>query len=527
MIKIILVALGILIGFGSCQNCDFNYVKKYTIDGIVNDAKIRDNFMMDIMTWEGKFATDKIGLNYKHGLTYDGTSLNYSTGLPDGGLHDFSAASKESVHLGLLALAISGSKYATKFFESGMQGVWAGDVQSYVIDQLTKKITAYEKWNSTYPGFGGYLPWYNVNDDDGMALLPNWNNAVPGLDNGEMIWGMIAVIQALKDNGYADLAKRYQNYIDYLALTGLQIFLNKSIPGIACVSGIPDINSNPFDQTYNTSTGCMLDDPYEGELFFIFLELYSDWTNFGGTTVADQIWDKKLKMAQSVQFTTTGGAKITVERGYWFSSHEQWKFMELPYFDVDIANRVYLNGERARSHFSWQKNFPGMFAAVTNVSDEVTFDQTHHLDYVSDCGIAEIAFNPIRNNNLFTPYGAYPMMLHPDTRAYGLAWYANSINASRMQGPQGSTEAIWIDGSMISPVQTWDSKITSVLAMNGGMLDLTRKYLINTGRYAKFAIRVQNQWTEVFGDSALPGSDLDFKLPNTQFPTANKEFPCI
>ena len=68
-----------------------------------------------------------------------------------------------------------------------MQGVWTGDVQSYVIDQLTKKITAYEKWNSTYPGFGGYLPWYNVNDDDGMALLPNWNNAVPGLDNGEMV----------------------------------------------------------------------------------------------------------------------------------------------------------------------------------------------------------------------------------------------------------------------------------------------------------------------------------------------------
>ena len=72
MIKIILFALGVLIGFGSCQNCDFNYVKKYTIDGIVNDATVRDNFMMDIMTWEGKFATDKIGLNYKHGLTYDG-----------------------------------------------------------------------------------------------------------------------------------------------------------------------------------------------------------------------------------------------------------------------------------------------------------------------------------------------------------------------------------------------------------------------------------------------------------------------
>ena len=337
---------------------------------------------------------------------------------------------------------------------------------------------------------------------------------------------MIAVIQALQDTGYTDLSKRYQNYIDYLASTGLQIFLNKDIPGIACVSGIPDIHSGPFDQSYNTSTGCMLDDPYEGELFFIFLELYSDWKNYGGITVADQIWEQKQKKVKPVQLTTTGGAKITVEQGYWFSSHEQWKFMELPYFDVDIANQVYLNGERARSYFSWEKNYPGMFAAVTNVTDEVSFDQTHHVDYVSGCGIQEIASQPVQTNSLFTPYGAFPMMLHPDTRNYGLAWYANTINAPRMQGPQGSTEAIWIDGSMISPVQTWDSKITSVLAMNGGMSNLTKKYLYNTGRYIKFISRVQNQWTEAFGKGPLQGSELDFKLPNAQFPITNKSFPC-
>ncbi|KAE9547070.1 hypothetical protein FO519_009720 [Halicephalobus sp. NKZ332] len=186
MFKFFILALGIF-GFGLCQNCDFNFVKKYTIDGIVNDAKVRDDFLMDIMTWEGKFATDKVGLNYKHGLTYDGTSLNYSTGLPDGGLHDFSAASKESVHLGLLALALNSSnKYAVRFFESGMQGVWTGDVKSYVVDQLTKKISAYEKWNSTYPGFGGYLPWYTVNDEDGIVLLDATLEPEKSTHNGVM-----------------------------------------------------------------------------------------------------------------------------------------------------------------------------------------------------------------------------------------------------------------------------------------------------------------------------------------------------
>ncbi|KAE9546067.1 hypothetical protein FO519_010721, partial [Halicephalobus sp. NKZ332] len=147
--------------------------------------------------------------------------------------------------------------------------------------------------------------------------------------------------------------------------------------------------------------------------------------------------------------------------------------------------------------------------------------------YLGNCGIQELASTPIDTDHLFTPYGAFPLILHSDTRGYGLAWYANTLNASRMQGPHGSTEAIWIDGSMISPVQTWDTKITSVLAMNGGMLDLTRKYLYNTGRFIKFSKRVQDQWTSVFGNSQLPGSDLDFKLPNAQFPTANKEFPCV
>lgn len=26
--------------------------------------------------------------------------------------------------------------------------------------------------------------------------------------------------------------------------------------------------------------------------------------------------------------------------GYWFSSHEQWKVMEMPYYDVDIIRYV-------------------------------------------------------------------------------------------------------------------------------------------------------------------------------------------
>ena len=41
-----------------------------------------------------------------------------------------------------------------------------------------------------------------------------------------------------------------------------------------------------------------------------------------------------------------------------------------------------------------------------------------------------------------------------------------------MQGPYGSTEAINVKGTEISPLVTWDSKITTVLAMLGGVSNL-------------------------------------------------------
>jgi hypothetical protein len=507
------------------QQCAFNFAKNYDLNDLVKNKYTQQKFMKDVMFWEGKFATDNIGINYATAMTYDGTWLHYESGLPFK-LHDFSAASKESVHLGLLALALNESNdLARTFFNSSLPTSWTGNLTSFIYDQLNKKILTYENFNKKYPGFGGYLPWYHVNNS-GISLLPNWNNAVPSLDNGEMIWGIIAAIQALKDAGFTPLSNRYQRYLNLLAETGLKIFLNRATPGIACVSGIPDITAYPYANTYNTSTGCFLDDPYEGELFMFFVELFSDWKHYGGNATIEEIWKQKQKRAKPVQFTTDTGDKISVEQGYWFSSHEQWKFMELPYFDSDVANRVYLNGERARSHFSWQKKYAGLFAAVTNVTEPSNSALNTFPNYVSAAGIQEIASQPVQTNDLFTPYGAFPLILHPTSRGYGLAWYANMLQGPLMQGPQGSTESIWFDGSLICPVQTWDSKITTVLAMNGGIIDLTRKYLKEKGKYDAFVARVNKEWTETFGSGTLQGENLDFKAPQNGFSTAWKSFPC-
>lgn len=59
-----------------------------------------------------------------------------------------------------------------------MEEMWPGNVSSYIMDQLTQKITSYENFNKAYPGYGGFLPWYNVNDTGISLLPPYWDSRV-------------------------------------------------------------------------------------------------------------------------------------------------------------------------------------------------------------------------------------------------------------------------------------------------------------------------------------------------------------
>jgi hypothetical protein len=111
----------------------------------------------------------------------------------------------------------------------------------------------------------------------------------------------------------------------------------------------------------------ILDDPYEGELFTWWLYF------FGGLPRTDRqaLW--QIKRPQLVAVNYTGSivntcynnpiatnysgdpvvskriGPITVQKGFWFSSHEQWKVLEMPYFDVPLVKRVFHNAERVRT----------------------------------------------------------------------------------------------------------------------------------------------------------------------------------
>jgi hypothetical protein len=210
---------------------------------------------------------------------------------------------------------------------------------------------------------------------------------------------------------------------------------------------------------------------------------------------------------QAANFTLPDSTVIIVQRGFWFSAHEQWKIWTLPYLDVSKRlEELFWDCEVARSWNSRASCLPGLFASVTNTDPPVCDDG----GYVSALGIPSIAFQNVTCFRIVTPYAASPMLANQRSRPAGLVWYAHMLNRSHMQGPYGSTESSSADSDTISPVQTWDSKINSLVATIGGAVDILAVRLDSDEVLTRFNNVVWNEYSRVFTQSA---SKLPIALP--------------
>ena len=141
----------------------------YSNSELWDSLEKQEDFLHQVMYWEGNFAKHRVGLDEILGVTYDGHGIDYYTGLPlEGYLHYWSAASKESVHLMMLAKALQKNEYALQFVCNDCGNSTAQ--YNYALTLLERKITTYEQWNMNYPGCGGFLPWYDANS---TGLSPN------------------------------------------------------------------------------------------------------------------------------------------------------------------------------------------------------------------------------------------------------------------------------------------------------------------------------------------------------------------
>lgn len=139
------------------------FASSYTTSSILRDP---DAFERDLLHWEGMFHQNNVSYNTLNGMTFDGTLLNPVTGVHNtSGLHTFSAPSKESLHMMLLAHVIQGNPSAAQWILAAHGGGSSiEDARVIAIDILKTKWSTYSMFNTTFPGFGGFLPWYVHND---------------------------------------------------------------------------------------------------------------------------------------------------------------------------------------------------------------------------------------------------------------------------------------------------------------------------------------------------------------------------
>jgi len=269
----------------------------------------------------------------------------------------------------------------------------------------------------------------------------------------------------------------------------------------------------PGNGVLGSSRPLYLDDIYEGELMVLFMDLQCEWAGYpdNGAVEKALIWRRKQHKLVAVNYSA-GELLATVQEGFWFSSHEQWKTLVLPYLDIPRVRDVFENCERARLHNSAWNSIPGLFASASP-----PLGVECGTGYCGATGVQQVGSMFVEYSESVTPYGAYPSILvHPSA---GLAWYAATLALPRMQTQHGSVESSNLDGTSIASILTWDAKITTVLAMLGGTSQLMKEYLTQDALLDRFTQLITEFYETEFGKDPLPGNGEPFAMPSTKLPS--------
>ncbi|RYG65727.1 hypothetical protein EON64_11320, partial [archaeon] len=285
----LLCFVGFAASKGSCQ-----FANSYECSDFKSEKIARD-YLHRVMKWEGQFAKPNVGYDPVSGYTYDGHPIDYNTGELYGEPHLFSAPSKESIHVALLALAIDGNEYAQEF---------AGGVDA-ALEVLQLKMQGYMQFNATYPGFGCFTPWVGFpKDQQGFHPMDSWSNPyykVPGLDNGEWFWSLYAAADVLGRkyaNTHGPLAEQYRAFVQCQKDSAKTIFYRGN-GDVSATVYILDVKKTPIEGGTSNYQHCdgYLNDPYEGETLTQMLYLFSPWDSQQEREV---LWSKKRGLFQKV-----------------------------------------------------------------------------------------------------------------------------------------------------------------------------------------------------------------------------------
>lgn len=137
------------------------------------------------------------------GITLAGVTVYFGTYKPDNRLYSMYAPTgvlsdtdptNEAIHLALLASALNGDIYAREFFRSS-NTYEKLTIEQYAIVKLFEKIILYEKFGARYPGYGGFLPYFDIYDK--VRMMPNKQTTLYFDTHSNFCWAMIAVVQVM------------------------------------------------------------------------------------------------------------------------------------------------------------------------------------------------------------------------------------------------------------------------------------------------------------------------------------------
>ena len=461
-------------------------------------------FMKDVVDRERRFYQPGIAYDAKTGLTFDGHAIDRKTGQLVGKPRNWSAASKESLHIVMLAKAIAGDPTAQSLLTPDPARPELA--VSRAREVLRTKIETYKRFHEKNPGFGGFLPWFKVERGE-MAPMEDWKNRVPGLDNGQLAWSMYMAEGVLREHGETKLADAYREHVKIMADNVVGVFYDPKAQHFRGESVIGRGAHVPADKnSYETAQGGYhIKDAYEGLMLVHFADQMGSWRGQAkGAREAPWRDPRRVPAAKKL-----GRDEVTVVEGQFYGSHEEWGFLVLPTRDVPVADRLFHNNQRVRTQYSAKQRFSGLFAPTHEPIGTDDVPKTG-LAYVNSSGVPGVSQLPVRTGKpIFAPYAAFPLAL-VDERLF-TGWLKSMVDRPGMLGPYGIGESYSEDGHT-APLLTWDGKALPMIARMGGIAGDVRRFLKRDGKYDAFLAREKADY-RLFDESKISGETVPFHAP--------------
>ena len=470
----------------------------FTVEGVLRDPATAKAFTEAYIDHEKPFF--HLARCPLTGLAFDGVDLDPKTREVKGPRR-ITAPSKECLDLAVLVKVLSGDPLAQRLCS-----------REEAVAIMGRKLDAYERFDSHYPGFGGFMPWIYVDDEGEVAPADTfWTTHLPSLDNGEWLFAQLAAEQALRKNGDIALADRYAARIAKLRQSARKVFFDEQ----QCAVRGETVISNARDPNATYTTGGIVQGPHgvhEGVMSLYFVSLYADPPLSDAQIRA--IWDRtRMERVEQNHGTTW--------QGFWGSAHEEWEYAMMPKRDVPAYDALFRIRQEIRTQDAAARGRPGLNASIN--APGAGPQGAGGPPYAADHGIPSIALEPVTDYPFYALYGVFPVLLaQADTGGReGLAWLLNTLRAPNAVTSVGGGEAVNNDGSAATPMKTVDGSFLNWLGLMGGLAPELRERLQADGTYTKFIALIDGEAQEAFAGAALR-EPVGMAAPTTSVPWTPK-----